>query len=234
MEPHAIRALTFDTGGTVLDWYDGVSTAFKRAGERRGLVVDWDRITREYRRRALETIAGAIGPRFNIDDVHRHALDQLIREYGLELFTDGDREDIWRSWHHLDTWPDFPDALSRIRKKYTVASFTVLSTALVIDVSRRNHIDWDCIITGEMVGIYKTHPESYRTAAKLLGMEPAEIVMVACHNFDLLAARKEGYRSAFVRRPTEWGPQGPPDPTPADVHDFIVDDFSELADLIGA
>jgi hypothetical protein len=27
------------------------------------------------------------------------------------------------------------------------------------------------------------------------------------HNFDLLAARKEGFRSAFVRRPEEWSPR---------------------------
>jgi 2-haloacid dehalogenase len=234
MEPQApIRALTFDTGGTILDWYEGVKGTFERVGSRRGVVADWDTITRDYRRRSIETMLGSIGPRFNIDDVHRHVLSQLIDEFGLDLFTDGDRDELCLSWHELDAWPDFPKALSRMREKYTVVSFTILSTALVLDVSKRNRIDWDCIITGEMLGVYKTHPESYRTAAKILALDPQEIVMVACHNFDLLAARKEGYRSAFVRRPSEWGPQGPPDPTPADEHDFIADDFGQLADQLG-
>jgi len=29
-------------------------------------------------------------------------------------------------------------------------------------------------------------------------------MMVACHNFDLNAARACGYKSAFVKRPAEW------------------------------
>ena len=32
--------------------------------------------------------------------------------------------------------------------------------------------------------------------------------MVACHNFDLNAAKAQGFRTAFVRRPDEWGAAG--------------------------
>jgi 2-haloacid dehalogenase len=56
--------------------------------------------------------------------------------------------------------------------------------------------------------------------------------MVACHNFDLDGARREGYRTAFVRRPTEWGPAGPPDPTPNPACDLVVDGFAELASAL--
>jgi len=59
-----------------------------------------------------------------------------------------------------------------------------------------------------------------------------EILMVACHNFDLDSARREGYRTAFVRRPAEWGPAGPPDPTPNPACDLIVDGFGELASAL--
>ena len=90
-----------------------------------------------------------------------------------------------------------------------VASFTILTTSLVVDVSRRNNITWDCLISCEMSGIYKPRPEAYQTAAKWLALAPHEILMVACHNFDLMAARAVGYHSAFVRRPMEWGPSGP-------------------------
>ena len=50
--------------------------------------------------------------------------------------------------------------------------------------------------------------------------------MVACHNFDLDAAKKVGFKTAFVRRPNEWGVAGPPDPTPNPNHDIIVDTFT--------
>jgi len=58
-------------------------------------------------------------------------------------------------------------------------------------------------------------------------------MMVACHNFDLLAARKVGFRTAFVRRPDEWGASGPPDPAPDPSIDIVVDDFGQLADRLG-
>jgi 2-haloacid dehalogenase len=115
-----------------------------------------------------------------------------------------------------------------------VASFTILTTSIVIDNSRSNDMVWDCVIPCEMLGIYKTHPESYRLAARFLRLKPREIMMVACHNFDLLAARKEGFRSAFVRRPQEWGPSGPPDPVADPSHDIVVDSFDELATRLDA
>ncbi|MDE1982214.1 MAG: HAD-IA family hydrolase, partial [Betaproteobacteria bacterium] len=141
---------------------------------------------------------------------------------------------IWRTWHALDAWPDFPAVQARLRRKYVVASLTLLTTSLVIDVAKKNGFDWDAIISCEMIGIYKTRPECYLTAAKWLQLDPSEIMMVACHNFDLNAARECGFKSAFVKRPTEWGPSGPPDPAPNPVHDLIVEDFNELATRLSA
>ena len=45
-----IKALTLDTGGTILDWHGGISRAFAAAGVRRGLQADWQEVTNEYRR----------------------------------------------------------------------------------------------------------------------------------------------------------------------------------------
>jgi 2-haloacid dehalogenase len=151
-----VKALAFDTGGTILDWHRGISGAFAAAGA------------------------------------------------------------------------------ARLRRRYVVASFTLLTTSLVVDVSKKNGIVWDAIISCEMIGIYKTRPEAYRTAAKWLQLEPAEILMVACHNFDLDGARACGFQTAFVRRPDEWGPGGPPDPHPHPACTMVVDDFAQLAERLGA
>ena len=45
--------------------------------------------------------------------------------------------------------------------------------------------------------------------------------------------REVGFRSAFVRRPEEWGAVGPPDPVPDPSLDIVVDDFGQLADRLG-
>jgi 2-haloacid dehalogenase len=227
-----LKALTFDTGGTVLDWHRGISAALTQAGERRGIKADWPAITNEYRRRALQAMVGQVRPGFNIDDLHRSVLAAIVAERGLAI-TAEDQEAIASAWHELDAWPDFPAALVRLRRKFPVVSFTILSTSLILDVSRRNRLDWDCVVACEMIGTYKTRPEAYWTCARWLGCQPHELLMVACHNFDLDAAREVGYRTAFVRRPEEWGTAGPPDPTPNPANDIVVDDFAELADKLG-
>ena len=229
-----IKALTFDTGGTILDWHGGISRALAAAGARHGLTADWAAVTNDYRRRSLQAITGQVRPAFNFDDVHRSVLDRVIADHKLDVLTAEDRDAVWRTWHALDAWPDFPAALARLRKKYVVASFTLLTTSLVVDVSKRNGIDWDAIISCEMIGMYKTRPEAYMTAAKWLQLDPSEILMVACHNFDLNAALGCGYKTAFVKRPNEWGPGGPPDPVPNPAHTMVLEDFPELATRLGA
>jgi 2-haloacid dehalogenase len=229
-----IKVLAFDTGGTILDWHGGLAGAFAACGARHGLERDWHGFANEYRRRSLQRMLGAVEPSFNIDDVHREVLDELLGEQGIDGFSAEDRRAIAARWHGLDAWPDFAPALARLRRRYICVSFTILSLSLVIDVSRRNGIGWDAVIPCEMLRVYKPRPEAYRRAAALLGVMPGEILMVACHNFDLDAARGEGYRTAFVRRPAEWGPDGPPDPVPNPAADLVVAGFAELAEQLQA
>jgi 2-haloacid dehalogenase len=187
-----------------------------------------------YRRGSLQRMLGSVEPSFNIDDVHRDVLRELLAEEGNDVFSAEDRRAIAARWHGLDAWPDFLPALARLRQRYICVSFTILSLSLIIDVSRRNGIDWDAVIPYETLRVYKPLPEAYQRAAALLGMLPAEILMVACHNFDLDAARGEAYRTAFVRRPAEWGPSGPPDPVPNAATDLVVAGFAELAERLHA
>lgn len=228
----AIKALAFDTGGTVLDWHGGLVAALSRVGGLHGISLDWHAIANDWRRRAMKGIVGQTQPAFNMDDVHRRTLDEVLADHGLNAFTDAERHRIWRAWHELDAWPDFPAAQAALREAYPVVSFTMLPTALVVDVSRRNGIAWDAVISCEMIGVYKPHAQAYATAAQWMALEPSQVLMVACHNFDLNAAHAAGFRTAFVRRPDEWGPEGPPDPNPNMPYDFVVPGFDELRQAV--
>lgn len=232
MSLSGVKALAFDTGGTVLNWHSGICSALAEAGARHGLTRDWPVLTNDYRRRSLQRMTNQKGPKFNIDDVHRTILDELVEEYDLGVFSESERASIARQWHSLDVWPDFPAALERLRSRYIVVSFTILSVSLIIDTARRNRLHWDAVISCEMLDVYKPLPEAYERAARLLQLEPREILMVACHNFDLDAARGVGYRTGFVLRPDEWGPVGPPDPVPNPANDLVVDSFAKLAERI--
>lgn len=229
-----IKVLAFDTGGTILDWHGGITAVLAERGTRHGIGRDWHTLANEYRRRSLRRMLGAVESAFNIDDVHREILDELLGESGIAAFSREDRRAITARWHELDAWPDFAPALAHLRQRYICVSFTILTLSLVIDISRRNGIDWDAVIPCEMLRVYKPRPEAYQRAAKLLGVPPDQILMIACHNFDLDAARGEGYRTAFVCRPAEWGPSGPPDPVPNPACDCVVAGFAELAERLGA
>jgi 2-haloacid dehalogenase len=228
-----VKVLAFDTGGTVLDWHTGLTTAVALWGTAQGIERDWHALANEYRRRSLRRMTNTTDPGFNIDKVHRDVLGELFDENGLAGSAE-ERRGIAQCWHQLDAWPDFAPALRRLRHNRICVSFTILSLSLIVDVSRRNGIDWDAVIACEMLRVYKPLPDAYRRAAAFLAVEPREILMVACHNFDLDAARGVGYRTAFVRRPDEWGPAGPPDPVPNPATDIVVDGFAELADHVGA
>ena len=76
-------------------------------------------------------------------------------------------------------------------------------------------------------------PSVYLTGADWLGLEPAEVMMVAAHNGDLAAARGVGFRTAFVARPTEYGEKQSRDFKAEDAWDQVVGGMDELADRLG-
>jgi 2-haloacid dehalogenase len=208
-----MKVLAFDTGGTVLDWHAGLTAAMAAWGTAHSIERDWHALANEHRRRSLRRMTSTVDPGFNIDDVHRDVLGEVLDENGLGSSAE-DRRVIADSWHQLDAWPDFAAALRRLRRHRICVSFTILSLSLIVDASRRNGIDWDAVIACEMLRVYKPLPDAYRRAAALLAVEPREILMVACHNFDLDGARGVGYRTAFVRHPTSGDPPARPIPYP--------------------
>ena len=224
--------LAFDTGGTVLDWHGSLVDELARVPAWQGQPFDRHAFANAWRRSAMKGIVGQARPAFNMDDVHLRALDDTVQAFGLPSLAEQSRHDLWRAWHRLQAWPDFAPALARLRQRVPVVSFTMLPTSLVIDVSRQNGLTWDAIVSCEMIGVYKPHREAYVTAARWLNLAPDRILMVACHNFDLNAAHEAGLRTAFVARPDEWGPAGPPDPQPNMAYDYIVDGFAALCDQV--
>src|SRR5437588_598244 len=81
----------------------------------------------------------------------------------------------------------------------------------------------------ELFEHYKPGPETYLGAARLLGLPPEQVMMVAAHNHDLKAAQKLGLKTAFVPRPTEYGPLQKYDFEATGDWDIVAKDFNEIA-----
>ena len=45
-----IKALTFDTGGTILDWHTGFSKILKNIGKKYGVEKNWAKIANQLRK----------------------------------------------------------------------------------------------------------------------------------------------------------------------------------------
>jgi len=238
LDATAVDALVFDTGGTVFDWHAGVTAAFREAGRRCGVEADWPALTKTWRRLSTDhvkavTIEHDGRMQEDMDDVLRATLRTTLTQHGvagLESCTD----DLVRGWRRLPAWPDSAEGLARLRRRFVVASFTILRTSTVIGSSRAAGVEWDAIFSCEMMGVYKTAPASYANAARWLDLPPDRIVLATTHNNDLAAARENGFRTAYIHRPLEWDDIPSPDPEPGPGADWIADDIRDLAHQLGA
>ena len=232
-----LRALAFDVFGTVVDWRTSVMREVEAAASRHGVSRDWAAFADGWRQRyqpSLERVrTGAIGWSV-LDDLHRWSLDELLQEFGLEMLDEAERQHLNQAWHRLQPWPDSAAGLGRLRSRFIVTTLSNGNFALLVDLARAGRLPFDCILSAELCQAYKPDPRTYRMVPALLRIEPEQAMMVAAHQDDLLAAAAEGLRTAFVRRPLEWGPQAGEAEAVAEEIELVADDFLDLARQLGA
>ena len=233
-----VRALIFDVFGTVVDWRGGViRDGAALAARTPGRTVDWPAFADAWRGRYLPSMnrvrTGEL-PWTNLDQLHRASLDELLTELGADAVGEDDRAHLVGAWHRLDPWPDSVPGLTRLKARYTIAPLSNGHVALLVDMAKRAGLPWDLVLSAELVHAYKPDAAAYLSAPGLLGLAPGEVMMVAAHLDDLAAARSHGLRTAYVRRPLEWGPgHTAPEPRPGDELDHVVDSLTELAERLG-
>jgi len=114
-----------------------------------------------------------------------------------------------RGWHELDPWPDVREGLELLRRDRVTATLSNGHVALLVDLARHGDLRFDAILSAELAGAYKPARRVYLRAAELLAVQPAELMLVAAHPFDLAGARGAGLGTAFVDRPLEHGEGSP-------------------------
>ena len=232
-----LKVLAFDVFGTVVDWRGGVMAELHfspppgegRVGATAGAFAD------AWRRRAQQLWASVYRgetPYVVLDEIHAQALGHVAAEFELQPLSDAERERLVLAWHHLPAWPDAVAGMTRLRNRYVLTTLSNGGMAHLIDVARSARLPFDCILSTELVKTYKPDPRVYRMVPELLQVRPEQAMMVASHPYDLSAAAKEGMRTAFVKRPQEWGTgkiEAPDFPV-----DVTAEDFNDLASQLGA
>jgi len=228
----AVKALVFDVFGTVVDWRGSIIREGQALGRRKKLKVDWPAFADAWRagyRPAMARVRSGELPWTKIDDLHRLILDDLLLRFPLGRLAGEDIDHLNRVWHRLKPWPDARAGLARLKRRHVIATLSNGNVALLTNMAKHAKLPWDCILSAEVVRHYKPDPETYLGAADLLGVKPAELMMVAAHKDDLHAARACGLKTAFVPRPKEYGPAVKPDVSRDPAFDLHARDFNDLA-----
>src|SRR4029077_4767216 len=114
-------------------------------------------------------------------------------------------------WHRLKPWPDSVRGLKRLKSKLIIATLSNRNTGPLVEMAKCPGLPWDCIFSSDTFRHFKPDPEMYLGAADALDLKPEEVMMVASHKHDLRAAASNGLKTAFIKRPHEYGRNNNPD-----------------------
>jgi len=236
-----VKAILFDTFGSVVDWRGSLIADLSGWAEGRGIVADWPGLVDAWRGAyapSMDRVRRGELPWTILDDLHRATLERLVAEFGIAgpggaKLGEAELDHINRGWHRLTPWPDAVAGLTRLRRRYIIGPLSNGNVALLVNMAKAAGLPWDMVCATELFGHYKPDPETYLGAAKLLGLAPGEVMMAAAHNNDLHAARACGLRTAFFPRPTEYGPRQVRDFAADSDWDIVATDIEDMATRLG-
>ncbi|HXQ52296.1 MAG TPA: haloacid dehalogenase type II [Stellaceae bacterium] len=235
-DPAQIRALVFDVFGTVVDWRGSVIRELAALGRAMRIEADWPAFADAWRagyQPAMQRVReGALGWT-GLDRLHRMILDDVLARFGIDLAED-ERNHLNLAWHRLDPWPDAVEGLTRLKRRFVIGTLSNGGVGLLVAMAKRAGLPWDVVFSAELVRRYKPDPETYLMVPSLLGVAPAEVMMVAAHTGDLEAARRQGLRTGYVSRPLEHGKPAKVETVAQGAFDVVAGDFGELAGMMGA
>jgi 2-haloacid dehalogenase len=160
-------------------------------------------------------------------------LERLLEQHSIAGLDEEEKIRWSRAWYRCTPWPRRGAGLTRLKSRYVLSTLSNADVACLVDMAKHGGLPWDCILCAELFRHYKPDAEVYLGAMQLLGLEPAKVMMVAAHNYDLAAARSQGMVTAFVPRPQEYGERQNTDLDADDDWDLVVEDFEQLAAALG-
>lgn len=224
------KVLTFDLFGTILDLGGSLIPFIHESLDVRDIkkiTADafWEQWRHRQRIEQYQDTLLMLGHSGYLETARR-ALHWTLRLNGIDT-SNNTVDEFMHGWQHLSPFPEVLPALERLQSEYKLV---ILSNGdpdfLDHLVMQRLKWDFDNVISVTSVGAFKPHPAVYRCAARRLGFEVTDCLMVSANSFDVMGARSCGYRGAYVNRydlPYEKTHFQP---------DVTVDNFTELADAL--
>ena len=224
----AVRFLTFDLYGTVVDMQAGLAeavTPFLRDKGWQGRAhqfVTWWRRT-HFENSMIDALCDCGHTSYR--EIGHRSVSHVMDRAAISHSTD-DVHWLVAQIEKLRPFPEVLDALGALKSRYGLAILSNGDRDMLSNAAPFVGFEFDATISVQEAGYFKPHFATYAKAAERLGEEPAHILHVANHPFDCIGAKAAGMRAAYIdrrRRPFGDTPHQP---------DVIVADFAELARVL--
>ncbi|CCO32983.1 2-haloacid dehalogenase [Rhizoctonia solani AG-1 IB] len=203
-----VKALVFDVFGTVFDWHTNVTKTLAAHARPESSLThsQWALFAHKWRQGIFVYRHAAVerGKYFSPETIYLRTLEQLVNTEDVnEGWDEAKMKLVCEAWKEQTPWEDTLAGMESLKAKFIVAALSNGSAKDLITMNRASGVNWDYILTSDLINAMKPSPESYKTAIRLLGLKPEEIAMVAAHEYDLEAAKSHGMKTVYIDRETE-------------------------------
>jgi 2-haloacid dehalogenase len=211
----------FDAYGTLFDVHAAIARYRREAGP------DAERMSDIWRTKQLEyswtlTLAGQYADFWTLTE---RALDHALARTSVDKAL---KRKLLDAYFTLGAFPDAEVTLRALRQRgHATAILSNGSPRMLqgaVDAARIDGL-LDALLSVDAVRVFKPRPEVYRLVTERFSCAPGEVVFVSSNRWDIMGAKKFGFRCVWVNRanmPDEY-PDLPPDK--------IMSDLAGLPDL---
>lgn len=216
------RHLVFDVNETLLD-LSALDPIFED--------LFGDRATRRTWFMSLlhwSTVTTLTGRYLDFSELAAHCLDALAADRGIDLRPTQSQR-VFDTIATLAPHPDVAPALDRLRDHgFTLVALTNSAQKTVDSQFRHAGLTdrFDRILSVDAARCYKPHPDAYAVASNALACPPADLRLIACHDWDVTGALRAGLAGAYVAR------DGRQVNAAGDIADITGADLGEVAERI--
>ena len=119
-----VKALVFDTFGTVVDWRNGVARETEKILKPMGYDLDWLAFADAWRKEyapSMDEVRSGRRPFVKLDILHRENLERILPRFKVGKLEEPALAELNLAWHKLDAWPDVGPAFARLHKRFLLA-----------------------------------------------------------------------------------------------------------------
>ncbi|MBV8189766.1 MAG: haloacid dehalogenase type II [Alphaproteobacteria bacterium] len=189
--------IVFDVNETLLD-LETMAPTFERIFGERSAMRLWFANFILYS--AALTVAGRYVP---FTDIGAAVMTMLANTRGIKI-DDADRRELAEKFSTMPPHPEVPAALRKLREA-GFRLFTLTDNLLEVQTRQLEHggiVDlFERRFSADGVKHHKPSRQAYAYVERELGVEPAQLCLIACHTWDTLGAVAAGWHAALIKRP---------------------------------